>query len=183
MDRIETQELTRPRASVEGATWKEWGGLTLLVLPMLMVASDLTVLFLALPAISADLEPSASQGLWITHIYGFVIASILVTIGRLGDRIGPKRLLLIGAAVFGVFSTLAAFSVNAEMLIVSRVLMGMGGATLMPSLFSLLRTMFHDETQRRLAIGIMMSAFSVGAAIGPSWVEHCWSSSGGAQSS
>lgn len=151
----------------ERATKKEWAGLVLMVLPMLMVASDLTVLFLALPTITADLEPSASQGLWITHIYGFVIASILVTVGRLGDRIGPKKLLLVGATLFGLFSAVAALSVNPEMLIISRVLMGIGGATLMPSLFSLLRTMFGDQTQRRLAIGIMMSAFSIGGAIGP----------------
>lgn len=146
---------------------KQWIGLVLLVLPMLMVASDLTVLFLALPTLSADLDPSASEGLWITHIYGFVIASLLVTAGRVGDRIGPRRLLLIGAAAFGVLSAVAAYSVNPEMLIVARALLGMAGATLMPSLFSLLRTMFADETQRRLAIGIMLSSFSVGAAVGP----------------
>lgn len=151
-----------PRAGL-----KQWAGLGLLVTPMLMVASDLTVLFLALPTLSVDLEPSASQGLWITHIYGFVIASLLVTAGRVGDRIGPRRLLLFGASGFGVLSAVAAYSINPEMLIGTRALLGMAGATLMPSLFSLLRTMFVDETQRRLAIGIMLSSFSVGAAIGP----------------
>lgn len=155
------------QSSNERATKTQWIGLVLLVLPMLMVASDLTVLFLALPTITAELEPSASQALWITHIYGFVIASILVTVGRLGDRIGPKKLLLIGATLFGIFSTVAAFSANPEMLIAARALMGVGGATLMPSLFSLLRTMFADENQRRLAISVMMGAFTVGAAIGP----------------
>ncbi|GAB3711392.1 MFS transporter [Nocardiopsis nanhaiensis] len=153
--------------TTERATKKQWAGLILLVLPMLMVASDLTVLFLALPSLSADLEPSASQGLWITHIYGFVIASLLVTAGRLGDRAGPRRVLLIGAAAFGVLSAVAAFSVNAEMLIIARALLGAAGATLMPSLFSLLRTMFADESQRRLAIAIMLSALTVGGAIGP----------------
>ncbi|GAB3716890.1 MFS transporter [Nocardiopsis oceani] len=153
--------------TAERATKKQWAGLILLVLPMLMVASDLTVLFLALPALSADLEPSASQGLWITHIYGFVIASLLVTAGRLGDRAGPRRILLIGSAAFGVLSAVAAFSVNAEMLITARALLGVAGATLMPSLFSLLRTMFADESQRRLAIAIMLSALTVGGAIGP----------------
>lgn len=165
--RNETSNMTTHRPSTESATWKEWAGLLLLVAPMLMVASDLTVLFLALPTLSTDLEPSASQGLWITHIYGFVIASLLVTAGRVGDRIGPRRLLLIGASAFGILSAVAAYSVNPEMLIGTRALLGMAGATLMPSLFSLLRTMFADETQRRLAIGIMLSSFSVGAAIGP----------------
>lgn len=149
------------------ATWREWTGLMILVLPMLMVASDLTVMFLALPTVNADLEPSASQGLWITHIYGFVIASLLVTAGRLGDRIGPRRLLLIGGAAFGLLSAVAAYSVTAEMLIVLRALLGAAGASLMPSLFSLLRTMFRDETQRRMAVAVIFSAFSVGGAVGP----------------
>jgi len=149
------------------ATWKEWTGLGLLVLPMLALASDLTVLFLALPTLSAGLSPTASEALWITHVYGFLIAGFLITMGRLGDRIGPRRLLLIGAAVFGLLSVVAAFSVNAQMLIVSRALLGVAGATLMPSLFSLLRTMFHDEVQRRLAIAIIFTSFSVGGAVGP----------------
>ena len=149
------------------ATWKEWAGLVLLVLPMLMVASDLTVLFLALPTLSADLDTSASQGMWITHIYTFVIGALLVTAGRVGDRIGPRRLLLIGGAAFGVLSAVAAFSVNAEMLIIARGLLGVAGATLMPSLFSLLRTMFIDQTQRQFAVAIMFSSFSVGGALGP----------------
>src|SRR5699024_4615685 len=149
------------------ATWKERVGLALLAAPMLMLASDLTVLFLALPTLSTDLDPSASQTLWITHIYGFLIASLLISAGRLGDRIGPRRLMLMGASAFSLLSVLAAFSVNAEMLIAARALLGIAGATLMPSLFALLRTMFRDESQRRVAIAIMFSAFSVGGAIGP----------------
>lgn len=116
-----------PEIPASRATKKQWAGLVLLVAPMLMVASDLTVLFLALPTLSSDLDPSASQGLWITHIYGFVIASLLVTAGRVGDRIGPRRLLLIGASGFGVFSAVAAYSVNAEMLIGTRALLGAAG--------------------------------------------------------
>ncbi|GAB3746160.1 hypothetical protein GCM10027590_64240 [Nocardiopsis nanhaiensis] len=92
------------------ATKKEWAELALLVLPMLAVATDLTVLFLALPTLSADLDPTASQGLWVVHVYGFLIAGFLVTMGRLGDRIGPRRLLLIGAAAFAAASVLAAYS-------------------------------------------------------------------------
>ena len=149
------------------ASWKEWTGLSLMVLPMLALASDLTVLFLALPTMSLDLSPSASQGLWVTHVYGFFIAGFLITMGRLGDRVGSRRLLLAGAAIFGALSVVAAFSVNAQMLIASRALLGIAGATLMPSLFSLLRRMFHDDAQRRLAIAIMFSSFSVGGAIGP----------------
>ncbi|GAB3142746.1 MFS transporter [Micromonospora sonneratiae] len=151
----------------EHATRREWAGLALLVLPMLMLSTDLTVLFFALPTLSADLDPSATQTLWIVHVYGFLIAGFLVTMGRLGDRIGPRRLLLTGSAAFAAVSAVAAFSVSTEMLIAARALLGIAGAALMPSLFSLLRTMFRDDRQRRLAIAIMFSAFSVGGAIGP----------------
>ena len=161
MDRNETKE------SPGRATGREWAGLALLVLPMLTLSTDLTVLFFALPTLSADLNPTATQALWIVHVYGFLIAGFLVTMGRLGDRLGPRRLLLTGSAVFTVLSAVAAFSVHAEMLIAVRALLGIAGATLMPSLFSLLRVMFQDERQRRLAIAIMFSAFSVGGAVGP----------------
>lgn len=134
---------------------------------MLTVASDLTVLFLALPTLSAELDPSATQALWIVHIYGFLVAGFLVTMGRLADRVGPRRLLLIGGAAFAILSVVAAFSVSAGMLIVARALLGIAGATLMPSLFSLLRVMFRDDTQRRLAIAIITASFTVGGAIGP----------------
>ncbi|WP_199043499.1 MFS transporter [Glycomyces salinus] len=156
-----------PSGTSERASRREWGGLALLVLPMLMLATDLTVLFFALPTLSADLDPSPTQGLWIVHIYGFLIAGCLVAMGRLGDRIGPRKLLLTGSAAFAALSALAAFSVSASMLIAVRALLGIAGATLMPSLYSLLRVMFRDERQRRLAIAIMFSAFSVGGAVGP----------------
>ncbi|GAB3659164.1 MFS transporter [Glycomyces tarimensis] len=157
----------QPLATSERATKREWAGLALLVLPMLMLATDLTVLFFALPTLSADLEPTSTQALWIVHAYGFVIAGFLVTMGRLGDRVGPRRLLLVGSAAFAALSALAAFSVSAPMLIAVRALLGIAGATLMPSLYSLLRIMFRDERQRRLAIAIMFSAFSIGGAVGP----------------
>ncbi len=160
------------------ATRTEWVGLALLVLPMLMVSTDVTVLFLALPTLSADLQPTATQALWITHVYGFLIAGFLVTMGRLADRVGPRRLLLTGSTAFAVLSVVAAFAVSAEMLIVARALLGVAGATLMPSLYSLLRMMFHDETQRRFAIAVVFSAFSAGGALGPLlggvMLEHFW---------
>ncbi|MFC0532424.1 MFS transporter [Phytohabitans kaempferiae] len=160
-------ERTAEAAPTDRATGREWAGLALLVLPMLMLSTDLTVLFFALPTLSADLNPTAPQTLWIVHVYGFLIAGFLVTMGRLGDRFGPRRLLLTGSVIFTALSAVAAFSVSAEMLIAVRALMGIAGATLMPSLFSLLRVMFRDDGQRRLAIAIMFSAFSVGGAVGP----------------
>jgi DHA2 family multidrug resistance protein-like MFS transporter len=128
---------------------------------------DLTVLNLALPALSSELHPSGVQLLWIVDIYGFLVAGSLITMGTLGDRIGRRRLLLIGAAVFGAASVLAAFSTSAEMLIATRALLGVAGATLAPSTMSLIRNMFHDERQRQFAIGVWVASFSIGGAIGP----------------
>src|ERR1700704_5688554 len=109
---------------------------------------DLTVLHLAVPRLAEALAPSSVQLLWIIDIYGFLLAGSLITMGTLGDRIGRRRLLLIGAAAFGIASTVAAFSTSAEMLIVSRALLGIAGATLAPSTLSLIRNMFEDDRQR-----------------------------------
>src|SRR5687767_10602094 len=128
---------------------------------------DLTVLHLAVPQLSADLAPSSAELLWIIDIYGFLVAGLLITMGTLGDRIGRRRLLLIGAAAFGVASVLAAFSTSAEMLIATRALLGVAGATLAPSTLSLIRNMFRDPGQRTVAIGVWIASYSVGGAIGP----------------
>jgi MFS transporter, DHA2 family, multidrug resistance protein len=149
------------------ATRKEWIGLAVLALPCLLYSMDLTVLNLALPSISADLGPSSSQLLWIVDIYGFLVAGSLITMGALGDRIGRRRLLLIGAAAFGLTSILAAFSTSAEMLIAARALLGLSGATLAPSTLSLIRNMFLDPRQRTVAISVWVTSYSAGAALGP----------------
>jgi DHA2 family multidrug resistance protein-like MFS transporter len=133
----------------------------------MLYSMDLTVLNLAVPHLSADLKPSSSQLLWIVDIYGFLVAGSLITMGTLGDRIGRRRLLLIGAAAFGAASVLAAFSTSAEMLIATRALLGIAGATLAPSTLSLIRNMFLDPGQRTFAIGIWVTSYSVGGAIGP----------------
>jgi MFS transporter, DHA2 family, multidrug resistance protein len=138
-----------------------------IALPCLLYSMDLEVLYLAVPALTSDLEPSSAQLLWITDIYGFLLAGCLITMGTLGDRVGRRRLLLIGAAAFGVASVLAAFSTSVEMLIASRALLGVAAATLAPSTLSLIRNMFLDPAQRTFAIGIWATSFSVGAAIGP----------------
>jgi MFS transporter, DHA2 family, multidrug resistance protein len=146
---------------------REWIGLGVIALPCLLYSMDLTVLYLAVPSLTADLEPTSTELLWITDIYGFFLAGLLITMGTLGDRIGRRRLLLIGAAAFGVASMLAAFSTSVEMLIVSRALLGMAAATLAPSTLSLIRNMFLDPEQRTFAIGVWATSFSVGAAVGP----------------
>ena len=160
-------ECDAQRTSPPRAGRREWLGLAVLALPCLLVSMDLTVLYLAVPALSADLKPSSSQLLWIVDIYGFMIAGSLITMGTLGDRIGRRRLLLTGAAAFGVASVLAAFSTSAGMLIATRAVLGIAGATLMPSTLSLIRNMFHDSGQRTVAIAVWTTSFTVGGVLGP----------------
>lgn len=158
---------TTVAASAQPATVKEWLGLAVLVLPTVLLALDMTVLHLAVPHLSADLKPGSTQLLWILDIYGFMIAGFLMVMGTLGDRIGRRKLLLCGALAFGLVSVLAAFSDSAVMLIFSRALLGIAGATLMPSTLSLIRNMFQQEHERTRAISIWMTGFIVGGAIGP----------------
>src|SRR5688572_13534456 len=146
---------------------RDWIGLAVLALPCLLYSMDLTVLNLAVPHLSADLEPSSSQLLWIVDIYGFLVAGSLITMGTLGDRIGRRRLLLIGTVAFGSASVLAAFSSSARMLIVARALMGVAAATLAPSTLSLIRNMFLDPKERTFAVGVWIASFSAGGAVGP----------------
>lgn len=153
---------TQPRVG-----WRGWAALVVLMLPVLLVSVDNTVLSFALPQISLDLAPSATQQLWIIDAYPLVLASLLITMGTLGDRFGRRKMLLIGATGFGVVSVLAAFAPSAAALIAARAGLGVFGAMLMPSTLSLLRTIFTNRDQRRLAIAVWASAFSAGSALGP----------------
>jgi DHA2 family multidrug resistance protein-like MFS transporter len=128
---------------------------------------DLSVLYLAVPKISADLQPSSAQLLWITDIYGFMVAGFLVTMGTLGDRIGRRRLLMTGAAAFGVASVVAAYSTSAEMLIAARALLGVAAASLAPSTLALVSNMFRNPRQRSLAVAVWVTCLSAGGAMGP----------------
>ncbi|MFD7453056.1 MFS transporter [Kitasatospora sp. NPDC059827] len=153
-------------------------GLAVLALPTLLLSIDVSVLHLAVPHISEALAPSASQMLWIIDIYGFLIAGFLVTMGTLGDRIGRRRLLLIGAAAFGVASVAAAWTSDPAALIAARAALGVAGATLMPSTLALITTMFPDPRQRGMAIAVWVTMFSVGIALGPvvggAMLEYFW---------
>ena len=146
---------------------KEWIGLAVLALPALLVSMDMTVMYLAVPALSTALKPNSVQLLWISDSYGFLEAGFLITMGTLGDRIGRRRLLLIGGVAFAVASVAAAFSPTALTLIFARGLLGIAGATLLPSTLSIIRNMFHDETQRTTAIGAWTTCFSAGTMLGP----------------
>ncbi|WAZ24283.1 MFS transporter [Streptomyces cinnabarinus] len=157
---------------------REWTALGVLMLPLLLVSMDVSVLYFAIPAISADLEPSGTQQLWIFDIYAFVLAGLLMTMGSLGDRVGHRRLLLIGAAAFGTASLVAAYANSAETLIAARAVLGIGGATLMPSTMAMLRTMFTDPGQRAKAIGLWSGVMTAGIALGSVLsgvlVEYFW---------
>ena len=157
---------------------REWVGLAVLALPAILVSLDIFVVLLALPQVSTALRANSTQQLWIVDIYGFMVAGFLVTMGNLGDRIGRRKLLLIGAASFGAASVLAAYSTSAGMLIAARALLGVAGATLGPSTLSLISNMFRDDKQRASAIGIWAGCFSIGAIIGPVvggvMLEHFW---------
>ncbi|WP_433544443.1 MFS transporter (plasmid) [Streptomyces sp. CA-294286] len=146
---------------------REWLGLVVLTLPTILLALDSTVLNLAVPHMSADLKPTSTQLLWSVDIYGFMIAGFLVTMGTLGDRIGRRKLLMIGALGFGIASVLAARATSPDMLIAARALLGISGATLMPSTLALISNLFKDARQRGTAIGIWVTCFSVGIAVGP----------------
>ncbi|MEE1760557.1 MFS transporter [Streptomyces sp. SP18BB07] len=169
----------RPARTVEAEKRPgRWLALAVLVLAVLLVAVDATVLGLATPYISEDLAPSGTQLLWIGDIYSFVIAGLLVSAGSLGDRIGRKKLLLIGATAFGAISVLNAYATTPEMMIVARALLGVAGATLMPATLALIRNLFHDPRERSLAIGVWGATASAGTAVGPVvggfLLEHFW---------
>ncbi|WP_326695936.1 MFS transporter [Streptomyces sp. NBC_01754] len=146
---------------------RHWWALVVLALPTFMAAMDITALFLALPHISADLHTSSTQELWITDVYGFLIAGFLVTMGTLGDRVGRRKVLLIGATAFGILSVVAAFSTSPEMLIIVRALLGVAGATIMPSTLAFIMTMFQDPKQMSRAIGVWATSMLAGIAVGP----------------
>ncbi|MEU6019488.1 MFS transporter [Streptomyces sp. NPDC047515] len=146
---------------------RAWLGLVVLMLPTLLVAMDATALLLALPRLSADLGASNVEQLWISDSYGFMVAGLVITTGTLGDRIGRRRLLMIGGAAFAVLSLVAAFAVSPLMLIVARALLGVAGATLAPSTLALITNMFQDERQRGKAIAIWATCQFTGGALGP----------------
>ena len=146
---------------------RSWAALGILTLAVLLLAIDGTVLALAVPALTADLNPTATQLLWIGDIYSFALAGLLITMGNLADRIGRKRLLLIGSVGFGLSSVLASISTSPEMLILARVVLGISGATIMPSTLAIVRDIFRDPAERTRAIAIWAAGATAGAAVGP----------------
>ncbi len=162
-----TDRRSTPTGEPPRATARAWCALAVLMLPVLMVSVDNTVLSFALPEISASLRPTGSQLLWIVDVYALMLAGLLIAMGSLGDRVGRRRLLLLGAVGFGATSLYAAYAPSAEALLVARAMLGVFGATLMPSTLSLLRNVFEHPHDRRLAVATWAAMFSGGAALGP----------------
>ncbi|MGZ4635282.1 MFS transporter [Oryzihumus sp.] len=157
---------------------REWVGLGVLALPLLLVSMDVSVLYFAVPEISRDLGATATQQLWILDVYGFVLAGLLLTMGALGERVGRRRLLMVGAFAFGAASLAAAYAPGPGALIAARAVLAVGGATLMPSTASLVRHMFEDPRQRTTAIAIWTGVMTGGVSLGPVLsgllLEHFW---------
>jgi MFS transporter, DHA2 family, multidrug resistance protein len=146
---------------------RAWIALAVLCLPTMLTTADISILFLALPHISDDLGPGATQQLWLTDIYGFMIAGFLITMGTLGDRIGHRRVLLAGAAGFIAASLLGAYAPTTTVLLVARALMGVCAATVMPSVLALIKRMFPDPKQMGAAYGVWGSSIMLGVILGP----------------
>src|SRR2546425_5426898 len=175
---VEVHAMSATTHQLKAAGRREWLGLAVLALPTLLLSIDVSILYLALPNLAAGLHADSTQQLWIMDIYSFMIAGFLVTMGTLGDRVGRRKLLLLGGAAFGVASVVAAFSSSPEMLIASRAALGIAGATLAPSTLALIRNMFPDPKQMGVAIGYWLSCFMGGLALGPLvggiLLEHFW---------
>lgn len=175
---VAPQADSRTADLAEPAGVRQWLALGVLALPTLLVSIDVSVMLLALPHITSGLGASGTEQLWIMDIYGFMLASFLITMGSLGDRIGRRKLLLIGATGFAAASTCAAFSTSPLMLILARALLGIAGATLSPSILALISNIFRDARQRSVAISLWLVSFMGGMALGPlvggAMLEHFW---------
>lgn len=157
---------------------RKWGTFAICLLVALVPNIDLTALNQAVPHLSADLRPSSTQILWIADAYGFALAGLLITMGGVGDRIGHKRLLLIGTGLFAAASAVTAYAPSAELLIAARAVLGVAGATLMPSCLSLIRRAFTDAKERTMAVGAFMGvaalAVGLGPVVGGALLDHFW---------
>ncbi|MEV1022712.1 MFS transporter [Streptomyces sp. NPDC050264] len=171
-------ERLRHRPAATGVRTNRWVVLVVLCTSLLLVALDSTILYVALPSVTEELRPTSIELLWIGDAYPLICASLLILFGTLGDRVGRRRILLLGYALFGAASALAVFADSAQVLILARALLGIGGAMIMPATLSILRDVFPDRNERAVAIGVWTAVAAIGAATGPVLggflVEHFW---------
>ncbi|MFL9682258.1 MFS transporter [Streptomyces sp. KL110A] len=168
----------RSGRNAAGGDANRWAVLVVLCVSLLLVALDATILHVAVPSLTENLRPGATELLWIVDAYPLVCASLLILFGTLGDRIGRRRVLLLGYGIFGLASAVAALATEPWVLIGARALLGVGGAMIMPATLSIIRTVFPDRRERATAIGIWTAVAAIGAAAGPVLggflVEHYW---------
>ncbi|MBT2508284.1 MFS transporter [Streptomyces sp. ISL-98] len=168
----------RHRPDLTAVAGNRWVVLFVLCVSLLLVALDATILHIAVPAVTEDLRPGSMALLWIVDAYPLVCASLLILFGTLGDRVGRRRILLLGYGLFGAASALAAFADSPNVLIAARALLGVGGAMIMPATLSILRQVFPDRRERAVAIGVWTAVAAVGAATGPVLggflIQHFW---------
>ncbi|MFG2299030.1 MFS transporter [Streptomyces sp. NPDC048603] len=169
---------SRQRLTAVAGGANRWVVLAVLCISLVLVALDATILHVAVPSVTEDLRPGSIELLWIVDAYPLVCASLLILFGTLGDRVGRRRILLLGYGLFGVASAVAALADNAQVLIAARALLGIGGAMIMPATLSILRQVFPDRKERALAIGIWTGVAAIGAASGPVLggflIQHFW---------
>ncbi|WP_249124187.1 MFS transporter [Saccharopolyspora erythraea] len=153
--------------SVRPRTARRWLVLAVLCTSLLLTGLDLTVLHVAAPSLARDLSPSAPALLWIVDVYSLAVAALLVTCGTLADRVGRRRVVIAGFAVFGLASLAAAFADSTPQLIAARAVLGAGTALIMAATVAIIRNVFDDPRERTIAIGLWTAAHSVGTTLGP----------------
>lgn len=147
--------------------FRQWLTLMIIVLVYIPVAIDATLLHVAAPTLSMTLGASGNELLWIIDIYSLVMAGMVLPMGALGDRIGFKRLLLLGGGLFGLASLAAAFAHSASWLIATRAILAIGAAMIVPATLAGIRATFSEARHRNMALGVWAAVGSGGAAFGP----------------
>lgn len=146
---------------------RRWLVLATVSAGLLLITLDNSVLYTALPELTADLGASPVEALWVMNAYPLVMAGLLLGAGTLGDRVGHTRMFVIGLVVFGLASLGAAFSTTPELLIAARAALAVGASAMMPATLALIRLTFDDERERASAIGVWAAVAVVSAALGP----------------
>lgn len=161
-----------------GRTPNRWVVLVSVMMAFLPIALDMTILHVAIPSLTLALQATGTEVLWILDIYPLLMASLLISMGTLADRVGYRRMLITGLTIFCLGSTLAAFAPNSVALIGARAFMAFGAAMVMPCTLAIIRQAFEDESERAMALGVWAAVGAAGAAIGPlaggALLEHFW---------